>query len=123
MVKCLKKIKNGLIIAGIVILLITMLSLFNYLGLSYNITKYILLLITVAIFFIAGFSGGKKRQNKGYIAGFKVSLIMIASFIILNLILFNSSFNFKRIIYYFILLLSSVFGSIIGINKKSNELM
>lgn len=101
------------------ILIITLFSLFNYLGLSYNITKYLLLLLVGGLFFVAGFIGGKKRQNKGYIAGFKASLIMIVSFIILNLILFNSPFNFKRMIYYFILLLSGIFGSIIGINKKA----
>ena len=103
MVNWLKKFKSGLIITGVMIIIITLFSLFNYLGLSYNITKYLLLLLVGGLFFIAGFIGGKKRQNKGYIAGFKVSVILIASFIILNLILFNSSFSFKRIIYYFIL--------------------
>lgn len=119
MVNWLKKFKKVLIITGVMILIITLFSLFNYLGLSYNITKYLLLLLVGGLFFIAGFIGGKKRQNKGYIAGFKVSVILIACFIIINLILFNSPFSFKRIIYYFILLLSSIFGSIIGINKKA----
>lgn len=119
MIKGLKKLKKGLIITGSVFILITLISILNYLGINFNISRFVVLLGIALLFFVSGFINGQKRDNKGYIAGFKIGLIIIAIFIILNLIIFRSPFSLKRNVYYIILLLCSVLGSIIGINKKA----
>ena len=92
------------------------LSMFNILGLRDNITKIISIIIFILFFFIAGFIKGKNVDKKGYIQGLKIGLELILILFLLSL--FSFSLNIKTIIYYMILLLSSIFGSTIGINKK-----
>ena len=90
--------------------------MFNILGLRDNITKNISIIIFILFFFIAGFIKGKNIDKKGYIQGLKIGLELILILFLLSL--FSFSLNIKTIIYYMILLLSSIFGSTIGINKK-----
>lgn len=71
-------------------------------------------------FFLGGFIMGIKSNKKGWLEGFKISGIMILLFIIINLI-FIHSFHLKYLLYYLILFSSSIFGSIIGINKKEAD--
>lgn len=121
MTKWLKKLRKWLIWIGIIIIFMTFFSLLNYWGVSFNITKYILLIFVGLFFWHAGYNEGKKRDNKGYLAGLKTSSILIGIFIISNLIFFNYPFLLRRVVYYFILMLIGVLGSIIGINKKTMD--
>ena len=77
------------------------------------------MLLSILSFFIGGIYIGKKTNNKGYIAGLKLSLIMIILFLILSLI-FNN-LKVTRIIYFIITTICITFGSMIGINKTKNN--
>lgn len=94
-----------------------LLSIFNLLGIFVN--KIILIIISSLIMFISGFLIGKKSSNKGYLNGGILGLSFIFILIIVS-IFFKINFNIERFIYYIILLLSTVLGSILGINKKKN---
>ena len=72
------------------------------------------IIIMIITFIIMGFLKGKSSNNKGYLQGLKIGGILV---VILFMISFFN-FSLKTIIYYIILLLSSVFGAMIGINKK-----
>ena len=59
---------------------------------------------------------GKKSFKKGYLEGIKFGLLLIIPFALYSLIL--KKFYYRLFLYYFLMLLTAVFGSIVGINKK-----
>ena len=96
------------------LLIITILNYFNILnGNTLSIVRSIIPLIGI---FIGSFRLGKVSSKKGYIEGLKYSAFWLLIFILFNIIL--SNFSVTSIIYYIILILVSVIGSILGINRK-----
>lgn len=94
------------------------LTIFNY----FNIINYQILNIGKIIIPILsiGFSGllmGKKASKNGWLEGLKISLIIIIILIIITLIM--QEFSPKKITYFLILIISGIFGSILGINTKN----
>ena len=93
------------------LLIITVLNYFNILnGSPLSIIRSIIGI------FIGSFRLGKASNKKGYIEGLKYSAIWIFIFLVFNIIL--SNFSVCSIIYYILLILISVIGSILGINRK-----
>lgn len=99
-------------------LLPIVISIFNLFGLSLN--KIVLIILSSVIMLVSGFMIGKKSLKKGFISGGILGIIFILFLIIMGLF-FKVSFNLERFIYYVILILSSMLGSIIGINKKKSN--
>ncbi len=93
-------------------------SLFYYFLLPTKITNIVAFLYMVLVFFFFGLSFGKRCENKGFIAGLKIGILLLLLLIFFNVIFYQSSFKFIRVIYYLVLLFSSVIGSSIGINIK-----
>ena len=94
--------------------LITILSYFNIL--SDNTTKIFKLLSIISGVFVGGFIIGKNGNNKGYIEGAKLGIIIILLLALLSLILHK--INITSILYYIIIVISTIFGSMIGALKK-----
>ena len=67
---------------------------------------------------MVAYKNGIRSKEKGYLAGLKTSLLLLSILIIINLILTKKLFSISSLIYYIILILISVFGGTIGINKK-----
>lgn len=67
---------------------------------------------------ICGYIIGKKSNNKGYCKGLLVGIIFISFIFIISLFL-KSTYNIHTLIYYIVLVLCSVIGSMIGIQKNS----
>ena len=59
---------------------------------------------------------GKRTNKKGIIEGVRLSFIIIALLMLLSVIL--SSFKPQSIIYYIIIMVTTIFGSLIGVQKK-----
>lgn len=120
LMKYLKKLAFSFIyiIATLLILtfITTILSYFNII--NDKITSIIKIIIPISSLFIGGFYIGKNSLKKGFIEGLKLSLIFSILLIIFNYLAFDYSFKLKYILFYLILCVSSVFGSMIGINKK-----
>lgn len=96
------------------ILLITTLYYFNIISPTiYNILKIIVLLLSI---FINSFLLGKKAQNKGYLEGLKIIIPIIIIFSLITV--FSKSFTLKVLLYYLILIMTSSFGSMVGISTK-----
>lgn len=104
------------IIAFLVLPLV--ISIFNLFGMEIN--KIILILIASMIMLISGFLIGKKALKKGFISGGILGFVFVILLIILGLF-FKIKFNLGGFIYYIILILSAIMGSIIGINKKKSN--
>ena len=69
---------------------------------------------------VIGIILGRKSNNKGYLKGILFSTVCILLLTILSLI-FKFTLNMNSLIYYVILLISTTFGSMLGINKKSKN--
>lgn len=115
----LKKLSKSLLYVLIpTLILLFIITVLNYFGImgykALNIFKYIILFIFILI---GSYKFGYKNKNKGLIEGIKFGLIIIVIFILLNL-LFKGLFSIKNIIYYGIILVTSILGSILGKNKR-----
>lgn len=98
--------------------LITTLYYFNIInGTTYSILKIVIILLNI---FISSFILGKKATSKGFLEGIKLSVIIIPIFIILAL-LTNEVLKLRVIIYYIIILITSTFGSMVGISRKKES--
>lgn len=105
------------IIPLIFLLLITN-TLYYFDIINNNLIKYLKIIIILISSFLGGFVRGYNSINKGYINGIKLSLVITLIFLIISLI--TKSFNLSDIIYYIIIILTVTFGSMIGINRKTN---
>lgn len=106
---------------GIMLLSSLFIGLFNLIGLSSKIGSIMNVIIMVVLFLVFGIIEGLNASQKGFIAGLKIGLIFLLLIALINLIFFNSSFGISRLLYYLILLFSSVFGGMIGISRKKKE--
>lgn len=116
-------VKNYLIAIGYFLLVVAVfaiiLTIFNYYDIVTNkLFKVIKVLIPSLALFIGGYKVGNNANKKGYIEGIKLSLIVIVILFMFSYLGFNASFNISLILYYIILIISSMLGAMIGINKK-----
>lgn len=107
-----------LIMLGIFLSVNLLLTTLSYFDLITDGMLSILQIITMFIvMFIGGFVTSKKCTSKGWKEGLKIGIIFIIILFLIN-ILFIHQFDFKNIIYFIILIISSIFGGMIGILKK-----
>lgn len=116
-------VKNYLIAIGYFLLAVAVfaiiLTIFNYYDIVTNkLFKVIKVLIPSLALFIGGYKVGNNANKKGYIEGIKLSLIVIVILFMFSYLGFNASFSISLILYYIILIISSMLGAMIGINKK-----
>lgn len=116
-------VKNYLIAIGYFLLVVAVfaiiLTIFNYYDIVTNkLFKVVKVLIPSLALFIGGYKVGNNANKKGYIEGIKLSLIVIALLFMFSYLGFNASFSISLILYYIILIISSMLGAMIGINKK-----
>ena len=108
--------------AVFIILVIFICSLLNLIGVNSTVTNLLIFIFNLLAFFILGFKNGQKVPSKGYIAGAKMSGLFILLLIVINLFTAKNFFNIATIIYYIVLILAGIAGSMMGINKKeANE--
>lgn len=97
------------------LLILTLLYYFDYIGDGlYNILKIITLLFNI---FISNYILGKKANNKGFLEGIKFGSIIIVLLFLITL-LTSSPIRLRLILYYLIIMITAIFGGIVGISKK-----
>lgn len=116
----LKIYGKSLLISILIILILTFIvTFFNYIGLFglgfVLVTSYIIPFIAL---FIGSFLIGIKSNNKGWLEGIKFGLILNIIFFIFNYLAFSAGFSLNNIIFYLIVLVSSILGSMVGISMK-----
>lgn len=98
--------------------LITTLNYFDIIGGKFmSVSKVIIPLFSLAL---GGFILGKGANKNGWIEGLKLGLIIIILIALGNLI-FSQSIIAKDFIFYALLLISCIFGSMFGINMKKTN--
>lgn len=122
----MKNIKNIFLsfILSIITLLITtlLLSIFNYIDLiKDNIISFFMIANIILSTFIGGLSIGRKTNKKGWKEGLKFSFLFIIFLLLINILGFETKLNIKYIIFNIIIIISSVFGGMVGINFKKQK--
>lgn len=121
----LKKTLNYLKFISIFLIIELMLSfimsLLNLFGVSSGITTIILLVSNIILFFILNYFNALKMKKKGFLEGIILGLIFIILMFLIKIILFDNKVNIATFIYYLILFITSIFGGMFGVNKKSDN--
>ena len=99
-------------------------TLYYFNILSDKMYSIFLYLISIIGILIGSIKFSKLLNKKGFINGTIYFLILFILMIVISLIIFKSKISTKSIIYYFILLIFSILGGIIGKNtKKENDVI
>ena len=96
-------------------------SLLNLLGINSGITTIILLISNIILFFVLNFINAHKKKKKGFLEGIILGFIFILLMCLIKILLFDNSFKISTFIYYLILFITSIFGGMFGVNKKSDN--
>ncbi len=121
----MKYLKNAsvctLIMLGFIVITSFIFSSLYYFNIiSSSISSFMDIIIPSISFLVSGIYMGKKVLSKGWLEGLKIGLILLFVFILISILLFNYTYDFKNLLYYIILLISSMLGGMIGINRKKN---
>ena len=106
---------------GILVVLSFLLSIFNLIGIGSKITSILSIIMMILVFFSFGIIEGINSDKKGFLGGLKVGLIFMLLMALINLVFYGSFFSIKSLIYYMILVISSIFGAMLGINRKKKD--
>lgn len=119
----IKNVSLSILYITLSLLVLTfILTIFSYFNIISDKTVSIFkIIIPIISLFIGGFFIGKKSLKKGWLEGLKLSLIFLLILIIFEYLALGQSFNIKNLLYYLIISISSIFGSMIGISKKKIE--
>ena len=109
--------KSIIYVISLILIINIFVTIFSYFNLfNDNIIKFFKLVTPIISIFTGAFIMGRNSNKNGYLEGIKLAIIIDFLFIIFS-ITFNN-FKLESIIFYIILLASSILGSIIGIQKK-----
>ena len=109
---------------GLLSLLVSsfILTVLNYFDLvTGNIFTVLKLLIPFLSLLIAGILLGRKSKSKGWLEGLKLSLGFIILFTLIQLFFLEDPFRLTNVLYDAILMMITIFGSMLGINMKTNQ--
>ncbi len=94
--------------------LLTALYYFDFISTPF-FSLFLLFSLLIPVF-VNSFLLGKVSSKKGYLEGIKFSFLIILFFMIITCL--YSKFQWKNLLYYAIILFTSIMGSIMGINQK-----
>ena len=78
--------------------------------------------ISIAIgSFLAAYYTAKKINNKGFLVGLFVGIITFILITVISLIIDQGTVTINTLFHFIIILLSSMIGGIIGVNKSQNK--
>lgn len=111
----LKYLKSMMVPLGIVLVLPLLLGIINLLGVQTS--KVVILVIMAIDVFISGFYLGRNSLKKGYLQGALLGVILSLILFLFSL-LFKNTYTASSLIYYIIIVISSMIGASLGIQKK-----
>ena len=89
--------------------------------LKQNINSLLSLLGILMYSLIAGIRKGVKTDAKGYKEGFKIGFVYVAVLYFLGALSLHFAIPLKRFLYFVIIIVTTILGSVIGINKKNSK--
>ena len=122
MSKLLNYLKYFGIFFLVIITIAIITSLINLTGINSSTINKLSIVLTAISFFAIAAIASHKTKERGFIIGLKLGISFVLLLLIINLIVFRSSFNIDRLIYYTILILSGILGGSFGKNIKKKTL-
>lgn len=111
-------ISSGIAVASVFILTF-LITLLNYINIISNrMVSIFQIMIPIISLLIGGYILGKKSQKKGWLQGLKLGFLLIIVLILFQYLGLHMNFNIKNLVFYLLLMMSTIFGSMIGINRK-----
>ena len=104
-------------ILSIVISLLLITTLYHFNIISSNIYQTLKLIILLVNILISGIILGKKTTSKGYLEGIKLGIFMILLCFLITLVT-GQELKIRILLYDSMILITSILGGMIGINKK-----
>lgn len=118
----IKYIKTTLYLLTTIFLLSIIISSLNYFNLiKMDSIVYFKLFSLIMSLFIVGIYIGNKADKKGYLEGIKISILFIIISLITNYVVLKNTLSLRILLFYIICIISTVLGSIIGINKHTKK--
>ncbi|MFI3260247.1 MAG: TIGR04086 family membrane protein [bacterium] len=114
-------IKNFSLFLTLELFLIIIFSLCNLFGMNTSISSILIFIFNIILFIVFGYIHGKHSNKKGYVSGFLNGVFLSIIMILLNISFFKADFKINVLLYYFLLILSSTLGAMIGKAKKIDE--
>jgi len=106
-----------------IILVSVILTIINLVTpLKQSINSLISLIVVLLYSLFIGIKKGFLVSSKAYKEGFKIGIINIFILYILGALTLNFNLSLKKIIYYLLILITTILGSIIGINRKNSKI-
>lgn len=102
-----------------IFVLTLIITLLNYVDLfGTKLTNVFKIIIPLFSILIGSILIGKKSINKGWLAGLKFSIIYLFITFLLNYLGFDKEYKLIDLISILLVIITSILGSIIGINRK-----
>ena len=119
----MKYLKNIIFSLGLVIIvllvfsfILTVLSYFNIVNDS--LTTIFKMLIPIISVLSSGILMGINSTKSGWLEGLKLGILIIILLFLFNLLGLNNTFKINQLLFYGILIFTSIIGSMIGITRK-----
>ncbi|MBR4619155.1 MAG: TIGR04086 family membrane protein [Bacilli bacterium] len=110
--KCVLKITLEILVTTIIL---TMFSYFDII--SNNIYNYLELIIILLILYFNGKKLGNKNNKYPFLEGLKIGILFSLVFMIVNIV-FTNTYSTRLLVYYIMVILIPVLGSIRKTNSK-----
>ena len=97
-------------------------TFFNYFNIfSDKVTNVLKMILVIGTFIFSGFYLSKRSKGRGFLEGLKIGTILSLFLLLVTLLGINSSFEWRNLIYYLILIISSMTGGIIAKQGKQKK--
>ncbi len=106
-------------IAGVIVSLLVITGLYYFDLINDGVFTFLKLITIISSIFINSFLLGRKTDKKGYLEGCKFGGIII--FLLLIPTIISGNFKIRVLIYYVIIIITAVLGSMIGISRKKTN--
>lgn len=116
----MKYLKVYLFVVICVLVSTFLLGTLSYFNVFSSFCNYLKSMVIVIPCFLGSYYLGSKVTKQGYLEGVKLSLMVLLSIFLIRIIL-SKGLNIYLFIYYISIIVISVIGSILGINKKARD--
>lgn len=120
--RCIKNIGISCLYSyGFIFVLTFILSFFNYINFIDGAFTFFMILNFIVSVFIGGFVCGKRSLKKGWLEGLKYGFVFLIILSLLNVLGFSNSLCIKYFVFCCIVLVSSIFGGMVGIGFRNEK--
>lgn len=118
----MKYLKSLFIVISTTLVMLLLSSSLCYFNIINDVFNDVLKLVSILIScFLGGLYIGFKSATKGYLEGIKIGGGIVIFMLLLSYLGFDDGFRVIKIVYYLMILILTIGGSIIGINKSDQK--